>query len=81
MLILLRYVSSTTRGLTLSEVFRPAGLRGCFRSLGEFSRSGLPYLRSLTRSRQFRNEIHGDPYTEAFTRRFSGEDDPFADRG
>lgn len=50
-----------------------SGMRGCFRSLDEFSRSGLPYLRSLTRSRQFRNEIHGDPYTEAFTRRFNPE--------
>lgn len=66
-----RHVKGFNQARPLSGRYTVSGVRGCFRGPGEFSRSGLPYLRSLTRSRQFRNEIHGDPYSEAFTRRFS----------
>lgn len=44
--------------------------RGCSRRVFEVR---ITLSKSLTCSRQFRNEIHGDPYTEAFTRRFNLE--------
>lgn len=53
------------------EVF-PAGtvpgMRGCFRGCSRrVFEVRITLSKSLTRSRQFPNEIHGDPYTEAFT--------------
>lgn len=49
-------------------------MRGCFRGCSRrVFEVRITLSKSLTRSRQFRNEIHGDPYTEAFTRRFNLE--------
>jgi hypothetical protein len=46
--------------------------QGCFRDLDEFSRSGLPYLRGLTRSRRIPKRNPAAIYIAvAFTRRFS----------
>lgn len=67
------------KGLTVQPKGFPGrytapGMRGCFRGCSRrVFEVRITLSKSLTRSRQFRNEIHGDPYTEAFTRRFNLE--------
>lgn len=58
----------------ISPVGTVPGMRGCFRGCSRrVFEVRITLSKSLTRSRQFRNEIHGDPYSEAFTRRFNLE--------
>lgn len=77
LILLYTYTSSamheriySTKGFLVRDKYMVSGTRGCFRDLNEFSRSGLPYLRGLTRSRQFRNEIHGG---SIYRRRLRGD--------